>query len=475
MPTTDVTSTGCWYHTSREGSAARWAQGAARKGLYDGKQSLSIVAFDAEAIATAIGEHPLPQAQLILRRDSAYGDSEVTVSVAPLRMTDMPAGYMTRRQCMDLARREIHRCVPTSGTTALIDLPGSMLRALKAGEVNAFLIYQEDDGSDSYCRLSTSAILRIYADEDWHTPVWTRTVSTGDVISSPIISHIAELKELEYYINLRLHHDGDTAHDVDITSGNDVGAYADWPGVIAALQAGVDQYKDDEAQEQVGNKWLRPVAGEMPRAEIVEQLHAIVRGDDRTRLESAAGFTGVQRHNKSEQTWYANTAVKWEAKDLPVAGQTSEQMTVSGQGGSPVTITVYDNHCCGWIFDRGEDQVTINAATVEIKAMKAEGEHNPHVTLYGIKPQTLPENTTVIGDIFDDTVIGEADCVIGDVTYILINAAGKAKLNEGTIHGVGIKYTNEYVQLAKTAALLINEETEPAPEEPAEEQESEGT
>ncbi len=468
MATTDVNSTGVWYHLSRadRDSAARWAQGAARKGVYDAKRSLSIIAFSAEEIAEAIGDSPLPQAQLILRRDAAYGEAEVTVSVAPLRISEMPTGYMTYSQCMELARREIHRCISTSGTTALLDLPGSMLRALKNGEVNAFMIYQEEDGASSYARFSTSAALRIYADTDWHTPVWTRAVSAGDVISSKIFSHVAELREIEYYINVRLTHDSLPEMD-DIGDGIDLGAYSDWHTVIARLRAGVDTYKAEESQDPV--EWIPLTAGALPKAEAVEQLRSVIRGDDRERIESLPGFTATQRATTSAKVWNLQAGVKWPYDEAPQAGQTQGQVEVSGEGGRPTVVTMYDNHCCGWIFERDEE-VAVTAATVEIKVTESEAEHNPHITLYGVKLRENTDGYKRYTEVFDDTVIGEADCVVGDVTYILINAAGKQLMNSRTIHGIGVRYDSEHVVFAKTAALLINneaEETTPA-DEPAE-------
>jgi hypothetical protein len=190
-----------------------------------------------------------------------------------------------------------------------------------------------------------------------------------------------------------------------------------------------------------------------------------------TRIESLPGFTATQRATTSAKVWNLQAGVKWPYDKAPQAGQTQGQAEVSGEGGRPTVVTMYDNHCCGWIFERDEE-VAVTAATVEIKVTESEAEHNPHITLYGVK---LTENTDGYKrytEVFDDTVIGEADCVVGDVTYILINAAGKQLMNDRTIHGIGVRYDSEHVVFAKTAALLINneaEETTPA-DEPAEQE-----
>ena len=455
MTTTDVLSKGIWYHsTSASGdSAARWTQGAARKGVYDGKLTLSTVIFDANQIAQAIGDSQLIGAELILIRDTGFGENAVTVCVAPMKLSEPTDRYMKRSECIALSHRKLHKCYSIEGATATFEIPGAQLMELISGEANAFLIYQDEDGSDSYCRLSDTATLRLHTGSEWMAPVWLRTLSTGDVISGPGRSHIADLRELEFYINRRRVYDN-LEPMADIGDGVDLGALSDWPAVILKLQAGVDGIVAAEGRS--AHTWIVPADG-LPQAAVIEELKTIMNGEEENSYPSNNSYYTVDKRNRADDAFRTDASLNWYAGKA-MAGLDRTQKSMEDQGHS-FTITSYDHYVCCWPLTWNAGQ-TINSAAVRIKPVKCSGKDKVHVVLRGLKTSRIPTGqfeTAKYTDIFDDTVFGEADCPVGEETRIPITAAGLRKLNAGTDHGVGVRYDLEkYTEFSTKVYLMIN-------------------
>lgn len=469
METKTVLSTSIWFHVSAwsADSSSRWAAGAARKGNYDGRVNISMVVFDADEIAEAIGDGRLTGADLVLRRDVAFGTAAVNVCMAPARITDsLGDQYMRRSQCLEMARRQLHRRYTVQGDTAEFAIPGATLREIKAGRVNAFLLYQETDGTDSYCRMSDNATLRLYVGDGWTEPVWTREISAGDTISGDTCSHEADLREIEYYTNLLRVFDGLTEM-ADIGNNLDVGAFAEWADVIQALQAGLD---DCMEAEQRTIDWTVPETGMMPNADIVRQLRDAIMGDDMGKSHSD-GYVAMQTFTPSWTPRYGQVIIEaaagykksqimnWQKLDPLTAGMEA----VNGKAGGVLPTTgAINGYVCGWIFEQPTGGV-IRTATVELRVMNADKE-NPRLTLYGIKVADMP-NTASYSDVFLDEIVGEGNAVIGETTRFTLNARGVELLNSGEIYGVGLRYDNTKVDLAAQGRMILVlesiEETEP--------------
>lgn len=478
MKTTDITSGGVFYHISAGSgdSASKWIEGAARKGVYDGKVGISILMFPADKIAEALEDVTLLGAELILRRDSGYGVGTAIISLAPMSLNAMPEGYMSRSQSIGQAMRQLHFSASTEGTSVSIRIPGATLREIKAGRANAFLLYGETDGTDTYVRLSTEAVLRMYTGEkqeggtellEWVTPEYTRGINSGDLISSDIYSHIADLREIEYYLNIRRRFDGMSEID-DIGDNHDLGAYRDWAAIMQDLQDGMNGVLTHEERDQVD--WTEAVVGMLPSAAIVEEIRGVLRGDDEARVECDAGITAEQSVAKTT-TGMSNTKMNWTAGATVKAGKlkTSETAYVDGV---QRTVTVWKLNAGGWVFERDET-IALTSAAVELTIKAAEEDaEQVHIVLKGLIISAAPSGMLSYSEVFHDTVIGEADGAVGETVRIPINAAGLRLLNDRTIHGVGIPWTNQRVECARSATLLTNAATEPEPDpEPEEEAE----
>lgn len=454
METKTVTSSAIWYHVSTWSgdSASRWAVGAARKGNYDGRTNISVIQFKASDIADAIDGGRLTGASLVLRRDATYGTAAMDICLAPANIgSSLADKYMSRNQALELAVRTMHKRYTIQGESAVFPIPGAMLREIKAGSVNAFVLYQETDGTDSYCRLSVNANLNLDVGEGWGTPVWTRTISKGDVISGKIYSHVADLREIEYYINLRREYN--SLQDMaDIGTNLDVGAFEDWAGVILALQAGADGFLTAEERTV---EWIEPEAGQMPSAEIIEQLKASVAGEDEGRNQ-AAGFTASQTSSRQGTNFSTGALMTWEQTDPVRAGVIKQSMIVYDSEGKKRTVTTWDAYVCGWIFEQLTGR-TITAATLEVTVKDAE-DAQPHLSVYGIKVGTVP-TSDAYANVFHGEMIGEADANVGEATRISLTSRGLQLLNAGTIYGLGLRYDNDYAEIAAEAKLLINTET----------------
>jgi hypothetical protein len=140
----------------------------------------------------------------------------------------------------------------------------------------------------------------------------------------------------------------------------------------------------------------------------------------------------------------------WEQAETLMAGKKSKY--IIPQGGGPSML--YFMYVCGWIFDWESTNVT--DAAVEL-TVKASGKAAPHVALYAVTAESIPASAAYRA-VFDTegTVIGEANCAVGETVTIPINQSGIMLLNNGA-HGVGIRYDNDYVELLSGAALIINQ------------------
>lgn len=456
METKTLTSTAIWYHISsaKGDSASRWAKGAARKGIYNGQSSLSMILFDAEAIREAIGTEFLQEADLVISRDSVYGTDPVTVCVAPAYITGMDETYMSRSACIGMAKRNMHKCHVVEGDTATFHIPGATLKAMWADEVNAFLLYQELDGSDSYCKFGDSAELRLKVGHDMlATPVWTRTISAGDTICSEIYSHLADLREIEYYIALRNQFYNYTGIIVWSRSMQD---YGGWSRYINRMREQAETFLEDEQRTY---DWI-PIpegrdpwnAWDSPNADVLNNLRGVFTEMQDNR-HASNGLTMHQFYTKANETFRDNVPYIWVANKTLEAGKIKKDISSSVNG-------IYQHSVCAWIFNLGN--ISINNATLELtitNALKA----MPRVVLYPIVISTAPVGSAAYNTVFGTTVIGTGECAHGETSTIKINAAGIKMLNDREIYGVGIRYDNDYVKVQETATLIVN-----VPEEEAE-------
>ena len=448
LETKTISSTAVWYHISsaKGDSASRWAKGAARKGVYNGQSSLSMILFDREELRQAIGSDYLQEAVLEIRRDSAYGTDAVTVCMAPANILNMDESYMSRSQCVNMAKRKLHKCHVVEGDTAIFRLPGATLREMYLGEVNAFILYQEQDGSDSYCRFADSAVLKLTVGSGLATPVWTRTISAGDPICNKIYSHLADLRELEYYIALRNKY----YNPGPVIWARTLQNYGAWTDYINLLRSQANQFLEQEGRTY---EWTPLPAGktrwDVPQADVINNLRGVLRGAQSGRYE-AQGFTSMQLKSYASEKFNQNTQMKWEQAETLMAGRKSKYVYNQGPGPS----MLYFMYVCGWIFDWESTNVT--DAAVEL-TVKASGKSAPHVALYAVTAGSIPASAAYSA-VFEaeGTIIGEANCAVGETVTIPINQSGIMLLNNGA-HGVGIRYDNDYVELLSGAALIINQ------------------
>lgn len=441
-----VNSSSIWYHISSASgdSAARWTKGAARKGTQEGKKNLSVILFDQAAIGTAIGNDALVSAELILRRDTAYGEDAVTLSVAPAQISSILEEYVSRTQALEMAMRPLHRNYTIEGETVTLPIPGGMLREIKSGNVNAFVLYQEQDAGDGYCKMSTDAVLKMMVGNETIRHVWTRDIGAGDVISSDIYSHINDLRELEYYINLHRTLQTPALDPIDIGGTETVGSFAEWADVIGELQTGAAGYMSEAPA------WTEPTEGEMPRADLIKELRGAMDGTASGVL-TASAFSAMQTTSTGTGSFSKTRQMTWGDSGAPAkAGMYKRSMQAQG---APGAVTVYDMYSTGWIFAIGETPGA-NGAEFGLTVKKS-ASAKPRVALYGIKVSAQPESASY-SVVFDDTKIGEADCAVGSQTIITLNAAGISKINDGSIHGIGIRYDNSYIEIDKEAELTLS-------------------
>lgn len=459
MATVDIEARGSWFHLSnaKNDSKSKWYEGAPRKGLRDGQENISMILFDGEAIRAALTDSetgdpiPLQGAELLMDRDTAYGETAVTVTIAPAKVTVLPEEHVSRAESLRLADRRLHHAQSVSGAQAVLRLPGATLTALADGEADAILIYhEEDESADTYVKFTGKPILRLYTGE-LVPPVWTRNIVKGTVISGDIYSHQADLRELLYYINLRRNADG-----LSPIGTLSIGPYAAWPDVISAMQDAIDDIIQAEQGEAV--TWTAPTAG-MPQAAVIAELRERLKlaGGDDVLAEAAATMYATQ-------AWGTNSTQREYDKSLPmtwvegVRAGTQVQSYQWSSGGHSGSTGVSIVACGGWLFGSLPAGTRKAKLKVTLLSKKDSGE-STRVTLLGIKVSERPAEQMSFSEVFDETVLGYADCAVGVESEIALTADAVQRLMSGNLHGIGMGPEGGVVTYSETARLVADNDT----------------
>lgn len=446
MTTTEIQASGCYVLMTKGASAGKWAEGAARKGIRDGNDNQSLLIFPAGEIAGAIGSGTLAGAELVLQRDAEYGENPVTVSIAPLYTEAVTDGYVLRDEALSEARRELHHNASAAGGQTVLELPGATLLELAAGSVNAFLLYQEEDGSESYIRFSGTPVLRLHVGDNWMEPVWTRPIAKGMAISSAIYSHRADLRELQYYVNRFRARSGLSAMP-DQSAKIESGSYAQWGSILTAMVSAVNAAMD-VGQEQI--QWTAPNPKRLPEAGVISAIRNAMAGDSADIREATGCFTATMSRAGGKPDYEIETD-KAQAGTYTLGG--GSQSYVTPGRSQTVNYTIKGYRYCGWTFD-GSGLTNTTRAKLQILMQEAKGDAET-VTLYGLKK--VPTENDSYADVLDTVKAGEATCAKGQETKITLTAAAIAALANGTFVGFGIGWKNANVTCAMSAKLLTGD------------------
>ena len=459
MATVDIEARGSWFHLSnaKNDSKSKWYEGAPRKGLRDGQENISMILFDGEAIRAALTDSetsdqiPLQGAELLMDRDTAYGETAVTVTIAPAKATLPPQDYVSRAESLRLADRRLHHAQSVSGAQAVLRLPGATLTALADGEADAILIYhEEDESADTYVKFTGKPILRLYTGE-LVPPVWTRNIVKGTVISGDIYSHQADLREMVYYINLRR-----TADGLPPIGTLSIGPYADWPNVISAMQDAIDEIIQAEQGEAV--TWTAPTAG-MPQAAVIAELRERLKlaGGDDVLAEATATMYAAQAWgtNSTQREYDKSLAMTWVEG---VSAGTNVQSTHWSSGSHSGNVGLIFATCGGWLFGSLPAGTRKAKLIVTLLSKKDSGE-TTRVTLLGIKVSERPAEQMSFSEVFDETVLGYADCAVGVESEIALTADAVQRLMSGNLHGIGMGPEGGVVTYSETARLVADNDT----------------
>lgn len=459
MASVEIEASGSWFHLSNavNDSKSKWMEGTPRKGLRDGQENISLILFDGEAIRAALTDSetgdpiPLQGAELVLNRDTAYGESAVTVTIAPAKATLPPQDYVSRAESLALANRKLHHAQSVSGTTATIKIPGATLTALADGDADAIMIYHEkDETADTYVKFTGKPILRLYTGE-LVPPVWTRNIVKGAMISGDIYSHQADLREMVYYINLRR-----TADGLAPIGTLSIGPYAEWRNVISAMQQAINGIIQAEQGEAV--TWTAPTAG-MPQAAVIVELRERLKlagGDDVLAAATATLYaTQAWGTNSTQREYDKSLAMTWVEGVMAGTQVQSTQWSTGGHSGS---VGVSIAACGGWLF--GSLPAGTRKAKLKLTVLSFEGTgETVRVTLLGIKTSARPAEQQSFNEVFDETVLGYADCAKGVESEIALAADAVQRLMSGNLHGIGMGPEGGMVTYSETATLVADNET----------------
>lgn len=256
-----------------------------------------------------------------------------------------------------------------------------------------------------------------------------------------------------YYINLRR-----TADGLDPIGTLNIGPYAEWPNVISAMQQAINGIIQAEQGEAV--TWTAPTAG-MPQAAVIAELRERLKlagGDDVLAKAEATMYATQQWTSNTAQTAYDKTKeMSW--TDGVRAGTHGESYHyTSPDGRSGGGIAVYVAICGGWIF--GSLPAGTRKAKLKLTVLSFEGTgETVRVTLLGIKTSARPAEQQSFSEVFDETVLGYADCAKGVESEISLSADAVTRLISGNLHGIGMGPTGVMVEYSETAALVEDNDT----------------
>ena len=438
---TTITTENLMYHASPLNGmgASEWTRGGARKGVNGIRREIGLIMFDAAQIAAALtGQHTLPAAQLQLTRDASYGTQNVDISIAPAYV-EVVGGAMTYADCLDLAMRRYHH-LAVVGAEPQIPLPGAWLRLLKEGLINAFILYREDgEGTDGYARFTGEAQLVLDVDAAYQTPVWTRSIGTGDEISGLICSHVADLKELEYYADLR----NGTATGLNL---GDTCDYADWYEIIMALRSAIDPDRD----------WCTVTDDDLPKAEVINELRNALEempgGQTKQMVVTKYGRALYSFTAKDGEVNYNVDYLRWQGGYRPESGKSWRYEYPAGIG---VKTKMFYHRFGYWeLRNLVAGESTINNAKLRLKLAAGSGTVVLHPLLRG----DLAGATARLNDVMDRTIIcGQTTAVAGETADVVLTQECRTKLLSGVWYGVGVYDKDVSAEYDTSATLIIND------------------
>ena len=447
---TTVNAKATYYHLTPldKDASTSWIAGGPRKGISNGQCEIGMVFFDKAEIAAAINGGMLTKASLLLNRDTAYGTGTVDISIAPAMYDDV-SSIMTYAECMNIIRRGWHYLTTVSGETASIQLPVGWLSGIQGDGFSGVMIYQEEgEGTGSIARF-TSAQLELSMDASYVTPVWCRPIGQGDIISSPMRSHQADLYELLHCLHIRQSIDEITLSSFDDI---DIGAYDEWKDAIDELQDGTGRAYTAESKDAID--WIEVGNNDLPNAAVINQL--------RNALESPRGNTGTIEtmevqlyartffdHLNTDFTVNKEALTTWDQKG-PWSGMNWEYVIDNGEKKKK-----YTRRFGFWLINDITAGKTINKAKIRLTRNKgANGSQT--INLYPVKISSLPATKMKVNDVMDTSVIvGTAQAAIGEMVEIELSDAFRTALGT-TYYGVGVDDHQHWTNYGTSATLIIN-------------------
>ena len=430
--------------------ATSWAEGQARKGTLEKARYIGLLLFSYSDIQTKIGASRLPRARITLKRNTDYGGDNVSVTLAPTRLDAIPSDPMTRESALALAQRGAGKKITLNGTAEnVFDLPGYTLEGLKNGTINGFMLIPEGESDTRFVRIADGAKLTLTVDAAFYAPTWTREIGQGDIISDARHSHIADLKELLYLINVRRLSDSLTAASFGTLEN---GLYKDWAGVIGVLQTAVNEFLTKEGKSTI--TFTTP--GAWPSAQCVNEIRNAMQKTDKRFIyyASAARYAEVVKGTSE------NNAIAWKTGG-PRVGSYYKLVEIgdSPDDGSFIYGKQY-MQCYGfWVLEKaGQIAADLSGKTIKSAYFTlgrgAEGADETEVILSCHAKETAPDSMSV-NDVFN-TNAGTVTKNTGknSAADISLSETMTAGILAGTVKGFGVRQ-GAYSVFDAGAALII--------------------
>lgn len=450
---TIIENSGSWYHVTSGAETVRWQEGGPRKG--GSARQIGLVRFDPAAIAEALEDGDPPAASLRMTRDAAYGTGAVDVTVAPVLMQEAGLDDMDYQTALGLGIRDLHKTMAVVGDVCDYPMPGAWLDLIVRGLCNAWLIYREDgEGTDAELRLTDGTELVLYDAGTYKLPSWRRPIARGDIISDRLQSHIGDLREIQYYLNIRRGLQELEPVDIDV---HDVGLYADWPAVIDTLRDGTDECIAAEGGDPV--TWCVIDPDELPSAQAVNELRQVLSSFGPEEQISVEDFGYCRfEHLHTDFVVDRGYQARWTSGKAPQGGACWEyQMRLLNPEDTEKTkVKVFLRRFGLWMLADLIAGKTVNR--LQLRVGRLEGEKTVReITMYGVLVAAIPAGRASVNQVIDPGLVMATGGgpVGGEVTFEF-TAAGIAALQSGDYYGAAVDDKGAWTNYSAGATLIIN-------------------
>lgn len=416
-------------------TASAWTEGTLRAGVQNGMRYISAAAFTIpQPFLQAAGN--ITSASITLIRDAAWGEDTKAVQLFPISTQDI-SGKETEKESLARGFIGARKEYTTAAGMTVLPIAGATLAKMQEGTFGGFILMTQDEGG--YSQFTSTIKLTVITESYTDTPIWTRDIGAGDIISDAKRWHTEDVDELIFYTNLRAKKDGLT----EITWPSEKrGLFACWGESMKLMQDKVNECLTEEKAET--KSFTAVAAGDYPKALVVNELRLAL--EDKTSGFAAGGaYHAYYKKGASTQTWKTGDVIGGGKKVTTC--QTVQVIKKRYDGDifigeytttEKVWTTTYYYYAGFWAFSNiaALEGGTYQNVTLHIKKLSGENTFKLYGTTEPDTAKTVDELFTAATDAAGYIELTMAD---GEERDVALPDTMVEALRAGTIKGFGLK------------------------------------